>query len=372
MISVIPESMHAVLLMGHGGPDKLQYHTDVKVPRPAKDEVLVRVAAAAVNNTDINTRIGWYSKKVSSDTQAGNAGGFAEVDNEDASWSGVPLRFPLIQGADCCGYIVAVGEGVAPTRVGQRVLIRNMLRAPVGHEQYQCWTYGSDCNGSFAQYTVAPDADTWSVDSDWSDIELASIPCSYSTAELMMQRAGVNADDIVLITGASGGVGSAAVQLAKCRGARVIAITTNSKRSQILELGADEVIDRNDNLLERLGKNSVTVVIDLVGGNAWPPLLDALKTGGRYAISGAIAGPLVELDLRTLYLKDLTFYGCTWQDDNVFQALINYIESGRIRPLVSKHYPLSDIAQAQEDFLSKKHVGKLVLVPPQETRDENS
>ncbi|WEL89215.1 zinc-binding dehydrogenase [Pseudomonas sp. CBSPCBW29] len=208
--------------------------------------------------------------------------------------------------------------------------------------------------------------------SDWSDIELASIPCSYSTAELMMQRSGVNANDVVLITGASGGVGSAAVQLAKCRSARVIAITSSSKRGQVLELGADEVIDRDDNLLERLGKNSVTVVIDLVGGSAWRPLLDVLKIGGRYAISGAIAGPLVELDLRTLYLKDLTFYGCTWQDDNVFQALVNYIEEGRIRPLVSKHYSLSDIALAQEDFLSKKHVGKLVLVPPQELHNENS
>ncbi|WP_439870408.1 alcohol dehydrogenase family protein [Pseudomonas syringae] len=368
----IPEQMHAVLLTGHGGPDKLEYHTDVVVPRPAKGQVLVRVAAAAVNNTDINTRVGWYSKKVSSDTQAGSAAGFAEVDNEDASWSGVPLTFPLIQGADCCGYIVAVGEGVTQTRVGQRVLIRNMLRSPVDHQDYQCWTYGSDCNGAFAQYTVAPDADTWPVNSDWSDIELASIPCSYSTAELMMQRAGVNVNDVVLITGASGGVGSAAVQLAKCRGARVIAITSESKRSQILELGADEVIDRNDSLLERLGKNIVTVVIDLVGGNAWPPLLEVLKPGGRYAISGAIAGPLVELDLRTLYLKDLTFYGCTWQDDNVFRALIDYVETGRIRPLVSKHYSLTDIALAQEDFLSKKHVGKLVLVPPQETHHENS
>ncbi|WEL89216.1 alcohol dehydrogenase catalytic domain-containing protein [Pseudomonas sp. CBSPCBW29] len=130
MTVAIPAHMHAVLLTGHGGPDKLEYHTDVKVPHPAKGEVLVRVAAAAVNNTDINTRIGWYSKKVSVDTEAGSTGGFGEVDSEDASWSGVPLTFPLIQGADCCGYIVAVGEGVTPTRIGQRVLIRNTCSEP--------------------------------------------------------------------------------------------------------------------------------------------------------------------------------------------------------------------------------------------------
>lgn len=372
MTVAIPDTMHAVLLTGHGGPEKLEYRTDVKVPHPGTGQVLIRVAAAAVNNTDINTRIGWYSKKVSSDTNTGSAAGFEQVDAKDASWSGVSIKFPLIQGADCCGHIVAVGDNVDPGRIGQRVLIRNMLRAPVENQPYQCWTYGSDCNGSFAQFTVAPDADTWTVNSDWSDIELASIPCSYSTAELMIQRAGVTANDVVLITGASGGVGSAAVQLAKCRGAHVIAITTESKRDQILALGADQVVDRATDLAVCLGKNSVSVVIDLVGGAGWPPLLDVLKIGGRYAVSGAIAGPLVELDLRTLYLKDLTFYGCTWQDDNVFNQLINYIEAGRIRPLVSKTYPLNDIAQAQEEFLNKKHTGKLVLVPPQENAHENS
>ncbi|WP_322982068.1 alcohol dehydrogenase family protein [Pseudomonas sp. C11] len=367
----IPETMHAVLLTGHGGPEKLEYRSDVKVPRPNRGEVLIRVGATAVNNTDINTRIGWYSKQVKSATQAGNSTGFDQVDNEDASWSGIALQFPLIQGADCCGRVVAVGEDVDPSRIGQRVLVRNMLRTPVDGRPFECWTYGSDINGAFAQYTVAPDADIWAINSELSDVELASFPCSYSTAEVLVQRASVKGSDTVLITGASGGVGSAAVQLVKCRGARVIAIASNTKREEILSLGADQVVDRGADLIESLGKNSVSVVLDLVGGPDWPSLLQVLRTGGRYAVAGAIAGPLVELDLRTLYLKDLTFFGCTWQDDQVFDSLVEHIEASRIRPLVSKVYPLSEIVQAQADFVEKRHTGKLVLVPPQEYGHEN-
>ncbi|MNV62715.1 hypothetical protein D3C71_1552730 [compost metagenome] len=108
-----------------------------------------------------------------------------------------------------------------------------------------------------------------------------------------------------------------------------------------------------------------------MGGAEWPALLQVLKIGGRYAVSGAIAGPVVELDLRTLYLKDLTFYGCTWQDDRVFTELVSYIEKNKIRPLVSKVYPLAEITKAQEDFVQKLHTGKLVLVPPQECSHEN-
>jgi NADPH:quinone reductase-like Zn-dependent oxidoreductase len=365
MTLAIPKTMHAVLLTGYGGTEKLEYRTDVPVPSPKANEVLIRVGASAVNNTDINTRIGWYSKQVISDTKSGSSSGFSNFDNDDASWSGLPLQFPLIQGADCCGHIVAVGESVSSDRIGQRVLVRNMLRAPVRNRRYECWTFGSECNGGFAQYTVAPDSDTWSVNCDWSDTDLASIPCAYSTAELMLHRSSVTDKDIVLVTGAGGGVGSAAVQLAKCRGAKVIAIASESKREQILELGADEIVSRSDDLVEKLGKNSVDVVLDIVGGPSWPALLQVLKIGGRYSVSGAIAGPIVELDLRSLYLKDLSFFGGTWQEDCVFDNVVKYVETGKIRPLVSKVYPLAEIAQAQEDFVEKRHTGKLVLLPPQ-------
>lgn len=359
----LPGTMEAVLLTGHGGLEKLDYRTDVAVPAPDEGEVLIQVAAAGINNTDINTRIGWYSKAVDSGTNAGGAGGFAEITDSDASWSGQALTFPRIQGADVAGRIVAVGDGVSDDRIGQRVLVRNMLRTYVGYRPYECWTFGSECDGGFAQFAVAPARETYSVESDWSDADLAAVPCAYSTAENMLHRAGVGAER-VLITGASGGVGLAAVQLAKRRGAIVLAVCSPAKADQVRAEGADRTIDRGTDLVAELGRNSFDVVIDIVGGMQAGQLLELLRPGGRYAIAGAIDGPLAQIDLRTIYLKDLQLLGCTFQEDEVFENLITYIEANEIHPVVSKTYPLADIAQAQEDFLSKKHTGKLVLIPP--------
>ena len=358
-----PATMTAVLLTDHGGMETLDYRSDVTVPKPDADEVLIKVSAAGVNNTDINTRIGWYSKKVTDATNTGGADGFETVDDDDATWSGVPMAFPRIQGADCCGRIVQVGKNVDTSRIGERVLVRNMLRSYVDYRPFECWTFGSECDGAFAQYCKAPARETYHVDCDWSDEELASIPCAYSTAEGMLHRANVGAER-VLVTGASGGVGSAAVQLAKRRGATVIAVASKSKTDDVLALGADEVIDRNADLVRVLGKDSVDVVVDLVVGDAWPSYLDILKRGGRYVTAGAIAGPIVEFDVRTLYLKDITFFGCTFQDDVVFENLVSYIERNEIRPVVAQTFPLREISKAQEVFLAKKFTGKLVLIPP--------
>lgn len=358
----IPQQMEAVLLTGHGGFETLQFRDDVPVPALSGTEVLIKVAAAGINNTDINTRIGWYSKTVDSDTNSGGAGGFDEVDAGDASWSGVALEFPRIQGADCCGEIVAVGDAVESSRVGERVIVRNMLRSYVDYRPFECWTFGSECDGGFAQYAKAPAGETYKVDCDWSDAELASIPCAYSTAENMLHRARVGAER-VLVTGASGGVGSAAVQLAKRRGAHVTAVASAAKLDEVRGFGADTVIDRNSDLVTAIGSNSIDVVVDLVAGASWPGLLDVLTRGGRYATAGAIAGPMVELDVRTLYLKDLTLMGCTFQEDVVFENLVGYIERGEIRPLVAKSFALADIARAQQVFLDKQFAGKLVLIP---------
>lgn len=359
----IPHTMEAVLLVGHGGFEKLVYRSDTPVPRLDHGEALIRVAAAGVNNTDINTRIGWYSKTIKASTAEGAADGLGPASDSDASWSGTPLSFPRIQGADCCGYIVATGEGVDSSRIGERVIVRNMLRTYVNFRPFECWTLGSECDGAFAQYAKAPAGETYKVVCDWSDVELASIPCAYSTAEGMLHRAGVRAGEHVLITGASGGVGSAAIQLAKRRGAKVTAVAALSKADEVLALGAHSVVPRGKNVVDILGRNSVDVVVDLVAGPQWPELIEVLRRGGRYAVAGAIAGPIVELDVRTLYLKDLTFLGCTFQEDVVFENLVSYIERGEIRPVVARTYPLKDIAKAQEDFLSKQFTGKLVLIP---------
>ena len=355
----IPRHMAGVLLTGHGGPEMLEYREDVPTPQPGEGEVLIRVTAAGINNTDINTRIGWYSKKV---TGATNDRGNEVTDEADASWSGTPMAFPRIQGADCCGRIVATGPGVDRGRIGERVIVRNMLRTPVARRPFECWTFGSECDGAFAQFAVAPSGETHAVKCGWTDAELASIPCAFSTAENLLHRAGAGAERI-LVTGSSGGVGSAAVQLARRRGATVTAVARASKADQVRAIGADEVIDRSADPVAALGPESIDVVIDVVAGETWPGLLDILKRGGRYATAGAIGGPLVELDVRTLYLKDLTLIGCTFQEDIVFENLVRYIEAGEIRPLVAGTFPLKDIVEAQREFMTKSFTGKLVLLP---------
>ena len=345
MPTTIPNMMKAIQLIGHGGPEMLQYRDDIPVPSPSEDQVLIRVSAAAVNNTDINTRIAWYSKN--------------DSNSSDASWSGEPLVFPRIQGADVCGIIVAVGNKVSKKRIGERVLIEPCFSDENGY-------YGSECDGGFAQFTVVAAKHAYVINSTLSDIELASFPCSYSTAENMLTRANVTSHDRVLISGASGGVGSAAVQLAKARGAYVIAITSPSKNQQLLTLGADKVVSRDTNLIEILGENCIDVVIDLVAGKQWPTFLELLKPKGRYAVSGAIGGALVELDIRTLYLKDLSFFGCTLLEPEVFQNLVKCIEQGKIKSIVAQTFALEEINTAQSIFLKKKHVGKIVLTIPQE------
>jgi NADPH:quinone reductase-like Zn-dependent oxidoreductase len=357
-----PATMAAAVLTGHGGLDKLDYRTDVVVPRPGPDEVLIQVAAAGVNNTDINTRIGWYSKSVHSETAAGGDAGFDRVDQADATWSGTQLQFPRIQGADVCGRIVDVGDDVSPDRIGERVLVKNLLRTPVGFRPFACWTFGSECDGGFAQFTVAPAGETFAVHSELSDQELAAVPCAYSTAENMLHRAVVGVERVV-VTGASGGVGLAAVQLAKRRGATVIAVCAADKADQVQAQGADHTVARDADMRVEIGE-PIDVVLDIAGGPMVSPLLELLRPGGRYAISGAIAGPVVDIDLRTIYLKDLSVLGCTFQDDVVFENLIGYVQRREVRPMISGVYDLADIRRAQADFLAKKHVGKLVLVPP--------
>lgn len=346
-MNLIPKKMKGVYLTGHGGQDKLELRDDIPVPSPGPSDVLIKVGAAAVNNTDINTRTAWYSK--------------SDSDSDDASWSGNPIQFPRIQGADVCGRIVAVGDDICSSRIDERVLVEPCIREAQGEVLDQPWYFGSECDGGFAQFTVVASRHAYKIDSQLSDVELASYPCSYSTAENLLTRAKVIANDVVLVTGASGGVGSAAVQLAKARGAKVIGVSATSKSDSLIKLGADQTISRNDSLVQALGRNSIDVVIDLVAGKQWSELLAVLKPFGRYAVAGAIGGPHVNLDVRTLYLKDLSLFGCTVLDEGVFGNLIKRIEANDIVPVVAKTFLLEQLTEAQNYFETKGFTGKLVL-----------
>ena len=354
-------TMKAVVTAGNGGYEKLQCRV-VPVPMLEPGEVLLQVLAAGINNTEINTRLGWYSSSVKTGTgDAASAEVEQSTDKGDGGWNEA-TPFPFIQGTDCCGRVVAVAAGGDESSVGARVLVRPCMRRSGFESMNNVWM-GSDFDGAFAQYVKVPAEEVFAVACDWSDAELGTIPCAYGTAENMLHRGRVCRGEHVLVAGASGGVGSAVVQLAKRRGAIVTAITAKSKMAQIMSIGADCVIDR-DELADRLGECVADVVIDNVAGQNFCSMLNALKRGGRYVSSGAIAGPLVTLDMRTLYLRDLTLIGCTAWDEPVFRNLISYIERGELRPLVAKTFPLERIADAQREFLLKKHVGNFVLIPP--------
>ncbi len=325
--------MRAVRLTGHGGPEMLEYRTDVPEPQPGPGQVRIAVAACGMNNTDVNTRVGWYA-----------AGG----------WGG-DLAFPRIQGADPAGRIDAVGAGVDPARVGERVLVDAWIR-----DRQPPAYLGSEIDGGFAEYVVVPAVNAHRIDSDLSDAELASFPCSYATAEHMLHRAGVRDGQTVAVTGASGGVGGALVQLAKRRGARVVAVTSAAKLDAVRALGADAVVDRGSSALAA-EVGGIDVLADVVGGDQFAPLFETIRRGGHYVTAGAVAGPVVPLDLRTLYLRDLTMHGATVLPPEVFANLVGYIERGEVRPVVAGTFPLDRLAEAQEAFLAKEHVGSYVI-----------
>ena len=353
-------SMKAVVTTGTGGYDKLDYR-DVSIPEPRPGEVLLRVLAAGVNNTEINTRLGWYSSSVTSGTEQ-----LSEKDHDteiaDGGWN-EKTPFPFIQGTDCCGEVIAVASDVSTLPLGTRVLVRACIRVNGYSSMERVWM-ASDFDGAFAQFVRVPASEVFTVSCDWSDIELATIPCAYATAENMVHRCGVNEADRVLVTGASGGVGSAVVQLVKRRGAHVTAVAGSAKLEAVKSLGADRVVPRGANLVSELDQASIDVVIDNVAGDEFASLLKVLAPGGRYASSGAIAGPMVTMDMRDFYLKDLNLIGCTAWDEPVFPNLVGYIERGEIRPLVAKTFALEDIAIAQQEFMEKTHFGNFVLVPP--------
>lgn len=352
-------TMTAAVTLGNGGFEMIEIR-EVPVPVPGPGEVRVKVLAAGVNNTEINTRLGWYSANVlgSTDDIATEAGeGVQMVQRGDGGWNEA-TPWPLIQGTDCCGIVDELGDGADSSLLGRRVIIRACMR-PDGWDSLRTVWMASDFDGAFAEYVNVPASEVFAVDCDWSDVELGVIPCAYGTAENMIRRAGIRPGDRVLVTGASGGTGSASVQLARRRGAHVVAMASALKVDAVLALGAHEVVERG----VTLPSQSFDVVVDNVAGPGFASALESIGRGGRYVSSGAIGGPIVDLDMRTFYLRDIQMIGCTAWDEPVFHDLIGYIERGEIRPLVAKTFPLTEIVEAQQEFMTKAHVGKFVLIP---------
>ena len=340
----LPDTMSGVQLVGHGGPEMLVWRDDIPVPRPVAGEVLVRVLAAGVNMTDLNTRIGWYG----------------EGEGRAAGWAGA-MAFPRIQGGDLCGQVVEVGDGAVDVAIGARVICSTCQPEPTVDNPMAIAVIGSEFDGAFAQFCIVPARYLYDVSaSPLTDTEIGAMPCAYGTAFNLISRAAVAVGERVLVTGASGGVGLAAVQLARLRGAEVTGQCSPAKAHAVRAAGGT-VLDR----ASKPGHRAFDVVVDIVGGDGFQDRLEALRPGGRYATSGAVGGPMVTGDLRTVYLNDLTLLGCTNQSRDVFAGLVSIINTALVRPVVSRTYPLRDIALAQADLAAGHYPGKLVLVPPE-------
>ena len=351
-----PKTMHAVVLTGHGGLDKLEYRDDVPVPEPGPGEVRLEVTACGMNNTDVWVREGAY--------------GLEDDPEAVSTWrrGRSTLTFPRIQGTDTVGRIDAVGEGVNDARIGQRVMVDFSIYNRDDDSLADIDYMGHGRDGGYAEYQVVPSDHAHGVRTPISDAELATFCCAYLTGEHMLDRVRLGAGERVLITGASGGVGSGLIQLVRAREAIPYAVTSAGKADAVRALGAEGVVLRDGgDLVEQVERlldgHDIDVVADLVAGDLFNDLLRILRPEGRYTTSGAIGGPVVSLDLRTMYLKHLELHGSSQGTRHAFRRLVAYIETGAVRPLLAGTYRLSDFHRAQSDFMAKRFIGNLVVVP---------
>ncbi|MCD2189375.1 zinc-binding dehydrogenase [Actinomycetospora soli] len=346
--------MQAAVLTAFGGPEVLEVR-EVAEPRPGRGEVLVEVRAAAVNNTDLWTRQGAYGLPGRPDAPAG--------------WRG-PVTFPRIQGGDMAGVVREVGEGVDAAWRGRRVLVDPAFYDGPGDDARPVGLLGSEADGGFADaVVVGADRVHDMTDSPLDDEALACLPVAFGTATGMLERGAIGAGETVLVTGASGGVGLAAVQLAAARGARVLALTTPDQAAAVRDAGATATVDRHLGAEElaaavaEVAPDGLDAVADVVGGPVLATVLPLVTDGGRWVIAGAMGGPVVEFDLRRLYLHNVALVGSSMHTPAHFARLAADAVAGRVAPRIAARYALADIHAAQDDFARSAHVGKIVVLP---------
>lgn len=347
----LPETMRAVRITRHGGPEVLEL-AEVPVPAPAAGEVLVRVSAVALNNTDLWTRQGAY--------------GLPGDPTAPAGWRG-PISFPRIQGADVAGTIAAVGDGVDAAPAGRRVVVDPALYDADSPDANPVGLMGSERDGGYAEYVTAAAERVHDVaGSPLTDQQLATLPTAYGTALGMIERGRVRAGETALVSGASGGVGIALVQLARARGAHVVAISSGDKIEPVRAAGAAAVLDRARDLgaqIRDAAPAGVDVALDVVAGELLGDGLPLLREGGRWVVAGALGGYRVDFDVRRLYLHNAQVIGSSMHTPAHFEQLVDTARRGAVDPLVAAEYPLDQAARAQDHLATRTHVGKIVLRP---------
>ncbi|MEU5655353.1 zinc-binding dehydrogenase [Streptomyces sp. NPDC047737] len=347
----VPETMRAVRIARHGGPEVLEV-VEVAVPAPQAGELLVRVGAVALNNTDLWTREGAY--------------GSPGDPNALSGWRG-PVTFPRIQGADVAGRVAAVGSGVDEGLVGRRVVVDPATYDAEGPDANPVGLMGSERDGGYAEYVTAPAVRVHDVtESPLTDDQLAALPTAYGTALGMIERGLLREGETVLVSGAPGGVGLALVQIARARGARVLAVSSGSKVQAVREAGAHEVFDRARDVVEQIraaAPEGIDVALDVVAGDLVGEGLALLREGGRWVVAGALGGYDVTFDVRRLYLHNTRLIGSSMHTPTHFGLLMDLARRAAVQPVVAAAFPLDQAARAQEELARRKHVGKIVLHP---------
>jgi len=345
------ETMRAVRIAEHGGPEVLEL-AEVAVPAPQTGEVLVQVSAVALNNTDLWTREGAYGRPGDPKALSG--------------WRG-PIAFPRVQGADVAGRVVAVGAGVDGSLAGRRVVVDPALYDTDGPDANPVGLMGSERDGGYAEYVTAPAERAHDVTgSPLTDDQLAALPTAYGTALGMIERGRLREGETVLVTGASGGVGLALVQIARARGARVVAVTSGSKTASVREAGAHDVVDRAREVAAQIraaAPQGIDVALDVVAGDLVGEGLPLLREGGRWVVAGALGGYGVTFDVRRLYLHNAQVIGSAMHTPAHFGLLMDLARQARVRPVIAATFPLDQAARAQEELARRDHVGKIVMRP---------
>jgi NADPH:quinone reductase-like Zn-dependent oxidoreductase len=347
--------MRAAIFSEFGGPEVLRL-AEVETPVPGRGEVLVRVRAAALNHLDL-----WVRRKLPFD-----------------------VTMPHIGGSDIAGEVAGLGDGVSGVAIGTRVVINPSLGCGQcewcrAGEEPLCVDYkiiGEHVQGGFAEYVCAPAANLFPIPDGFSFEQAAAAPLVFLTAwRALTTRARLQKGETVLVTGASGGVASAAVQIAKYLGARVYAVTTTENVDRVRALGADVVYDRNaiaslnegndyfKKLFSDTGKRGVDVVIDSVGEATWSSNVRALARGGRMVVYGATTGFRADLDLRVVFWKQIEVIGTTMANRSEFEEVMRLVFSGALKPVVDVVLPLDQIRAAHERLEAGEHFGKIVVVP---------
>lgn len=340
--------MKAVFFQQHGGLEVLQFG-ELPAPKPAPGEVLVRLKAAALNRVDLWVRNGWQ---------------------------GLKLSLPHIPGADGAGVVEAVGEGVSSVQEGAEVVINPNIgcgKCPecLAGKDNRCRDWhllGETISGTYAEYVVVPERNVLSLPQSFPMAQAAAAALVFQTAwHSLITRGQLRAGESVLVVGASGGVNTASIQIARLAGAIVFVVGSNPEKLALAKsLGADFVIDRSQEenwakvVYQLTDRQGVDVVVDNVG-TTFPLSFRAARKGGRILTVGNSGGAVFEIDNRFIFAKHLSVIGSTMSDQRDFRQVMQLIFEGKLKPVIDRIYPLQEARAAQERLESGKQNGKIVL-----------